>query len=140
MDPQGAIDQIRSVPLFHGFGDKDLQRVAAIAKEVDFPAGREIARQGESGIGFHMIVDGEVGVSVDGRSHATLGPGSYFGEMSLLDGGPRSATVTATTDLKTISLTSWDFLTLLDQYPELARKLLVELCGRLRAVERSVSQ
>jgi len=140
MDPQGAIEQIKSVPLFSEFGDKDLQRVAAIAKEVDFPAGREIAKQGESGIGFHMIVDGEVDVSVDGRSHATLGPGTYFGEMSLLDGGPRSATVKAVTDLKTVSLTSWDFTALIDQYPELARKLLVELCGRLRAVERSVSQ
>jgi len=140
MDPQGAIQQIKAVPLFSGFADKDLQRVAAIAKEVDFPPGREIAKQGESGIGFHMIIDGEVDVSVDGRSHATLGPGSYFGEMSLLDGGPRSATVKAISDLKTVSLTSWDFLALLDQYPELARKLLVELCGRLRSVERSVSQ
>ena len=140
MEPKGAIEQLKAVPLFHGFGDKDLQRVAAIAKEVEFPAGREIAKQGESGIGFHVIVDGEVDVSVDGRSHATLGPGSYFGEMSLLDGGPRSATVTAISDLKTVSLTSWDFTALLDQYPELARKLLVELCGRLRAVERTVSQ
>jgi CRP/FNR family transcriptional regulator, cyclic AMP receptor protein len=140
MDPQGAIEQIKAVPLFSGFGDKDLQRVAAIAKEVDFPAGREIAKQGESGIGFHMIVDGEAEVVVDGTSHGKLGPGSYFGEMSLLDGGPRSATVSAATDLKTISLTSWDFTAVLDQYPELARKLLVELCGRLRAVERSVSQ
>jgi len=140
MEPQGAIEEIKAVPLFHGFGGKDLQRIAAIAKEVDFPAGREVAKQGESGIGFHMIVQGEVDVSIDGRSHATLGPGSYFGEMSLLDGGPRSATVKAITDLKTVSLTSWDFLALLDQYPELTRKLLVELCGRLRAVERTVSQ
>jgi CRP-like cAMP-binding protein len=140
MDQQGAIDQIRAVPLFHEFGDKDLVRVAAIAKEVEFKAGREIAKQGESGIGFHMIVEGEADVSVDGTSHATLGSGSYFGEMSLLDGGPRSATVTAATDLKTISLTSWDFTALLDQYPELARKLLVELCRRLRSVERSISQ
>jgi len=87
-----------------------------------------------------MILDGEVDVSVDGKSHAKLGAGSYFGEMSLLDGGPRSATVTAVTELKTVSLTSWDFTALIDQYPEIARKLLVELCGRLRAVERSVSQ
>ncbi len=140
MEEQGAIERIRSVPLFSEFGDKDLQRVASIAKEVEFPAGREIAKQGESGVGFHMIVEGEVSVSVDGTTHASLGPGSYFGEMSLLDGRPRSATVAATSDLKTISLTSWDFNALLDQYPELARKLLVELCRRLRSVEGSVSQ
>ena len=140
MDQQGAIDRIRSVPLFSEFGDKELQRVAAIAKEVEFPAGKEIAKQGESGVGFHMIVEGEVSVSVDGKSHASLGPGTYFGEMSLLDGGPRSATVAATSDLKTISLTSWDFNALLDQYPDLSRGLLVQLCARLRSVERSISQ
>jgi CRP/FNR family transcriptional regulator, cyclic AMP receptor protein len=140
MDQQGTLDHIRSVPLFGEFGDKELQRVATIAKEVEFPAGKDIARQGETGIGFHMILEGEVSVSVDGVNHATLGPGSYFGEMSLLDGGPRSATVTATSKLKTVSLTSWDFNVLLDQYPELARGLLIELCRRLRSVEKSVSQ
>ena len=137
---QAALDRIRSVPLFSGFGDKELQRVAAIAKEVDFPAGKVIAKQGESGVGFHMIVEGEASVSVDGINHATLGPGAYFGEMSLLDGGPRSATVAAATDLKTVSLTSWDFNALLDQFPELARTLLIQLSGRLRSVEKSISQ
>jgi CRP-like cAMP-binding protein len=139
MDQHGALERIRSVPLFGDFGDKELQRVAAIAKEVEFTAGREIAKQGETGVGFHMIVEGEVTVSVDGVTHASLGPGSYFGEMSLLDGGPRSATVTATTELKTVSLTSWDFNALLDQYPELARSLLIQLCRRLRSVEQSVA-
>jgi CRP/FNR family transcriptional regulator, cyclic AMP receptor protein len=139
MDQQGTLDRIRSVPLFSEYGDKELQRVAAIAKEVEFPAGKEIAKQGETGVGFHMIVEGEAAVSVDGVNHATLGPGSYFGEMSLLDGGPRSATVTAATELKTVSLTSWDFNVLLDQYPELARSLLIQLCRRLRSVEQSAS-
>ena len=139
MDEQGAIERIRSVPLFSGFGDKELQRVAAIVKDVAFPAGKEIAKQGESGVGFHMIVHGEATVSVDGVDHATLGPGSYFGEISLIDGGPRSATVTAKTDLKTVSLTSWDFNALLDQFPELARALLKQLCRRLRDVEQSIS-
>ena len=133
-------DRIKSVPLFSEFSDKELQRVAAIAKEVQFVAGKEIAKQGESGVGFHMIVEGEATVSVDGKEHASLQPGTYFGEMSLLDGGPRSATVSAKSDLKTVSLTSWDFNALLDQYPELARKLLIQLCKRLRSVESSISQ
>jgi CRP/FNR family transcriptional regulator, cyclic AMP receptor protein len=139
MDEQGTLERIRSVPLFSEFGEKGLQRVAAIAKEVKFPAGKEIAKQGETGIGFHMIVEGEATVSVDGVNHASLGPGSYFGEMSLLDGGPRSATVTAATELKTVSLTSWDFNVLLDQFPELTKNLLIQLCRRLRAVEQSVA-
>ena len=133
-------DRIKSVPLFSAFNDKELQRVAAIAKEVTFAPGKEIAKKGESGVGFHMIVEGQAAVSVEGTEHASLGPGAYFGEMSLLDGGPRSATVTAVSELKTVSLTSWDFNALLDQFPELARKLLVELCRRLRAVESSISQ
>jgi CRP/FNR family transcriptional regulator, cyclic AMP receptor protein len=140
MDQQGALDRIKSVPLFSDFGDKELQRVAAIAKEVEFPAGKVIAKQGETGVGFHMITEGEAAVTVDGVEHAKLGAGSYFGEMSLIDGGPRSATVTATTDLNTISLTSWDFNVLLDQFPELTRMLLVQLCRRLRSVESSISQ
>jgi CRP-like cAMP-binding protein len=139
MDEQGTLERIRSVPLFSEFGEKGLQRVAAIAKEVKFPAGKEIAKQGETGIGFHMIVEGEATVSVDGVNHASLGPGSYFGVMSLLDGGPRSATVTAATELKTVSLTSWDFNVLLDQFPELTKNLLIQLCRRLRAVEQSVA-
>jgi CRP-like cAMP-binding protein len=139
MDQQGTIEQIRSVPLFSDFGDKELQRVAAIAKEVKFPAGKVIAKQGESGVGFHMITDGEATVSVDGVEHARLGPGTYFGEISLIDGGQRSATVSAATDLKTVSLTSWDFNVLLDQFPELARGLLIQLCRRLRDVEKSIS-
>jgi CRP-like cAMP-binding protein len=139
MDQQGTIERIRSVPLFSDFGDKELQRVAAIAKEVKFPAGKVIAKQGESGVGFHMITDGEATVSVDGVEHARLGPGTYFGEISLIDGGQRSATVSAATDLKTVSLTSWDFNVLLDQFPELARGLLIQLCRRLRDVEQSIS-
>ncbi len=139
MDEQAAIEEIKSVPLFSGFGEKELQRVAAIVKEVSFPAGKDIAKQGESGVGFHMIVDGQATVSVDGVVHATLEPGSYFGEISLIDGGPRSATVTAKTDLKTVSLTSWDFNALMDQFPELSRTLLKQLCRRLRDVEQSIS-
>ena len=139
MDEQAAIEEIKSVPLFGGFGEKDLQRVAAIVKEVSFPAGKDIAKQGESGVGFHMIVDGQATVSVDGVVHGTLEPGSYFGEISLIDGGPRSATVTAKTDLKTVSLTSWDFNALMDQFPELSRTLLKQLCKRLRVVEQTHS-
>jgi CRP/FNR family cyclic AMP-dependent transcriptional regulator len=138
MDHQGTLERIRDVPLFSEFTDRDLERVAEIAKQVEFPVGRQIARQGESGVGFHMIVEGEAEVSVDGTTHARLGPGSYFGEMSLLDGGPRSATVQAATELRTVSMTSWDFNALLDQHPELSKKLLLELCKRLRAVESAV--
>ena len=135
MDQQGAIERLRSVPLFSEFGDKELQRVAATVKEVSFPAGKVIAKQGETGVGFHMIVEGEATVSVDGVDHATLGPGSFFGEISLIDGKPRSATVTAKGDLTTISMVSWDFTPLLEKEPEVSKGLLMVLCARLRAAE-----
>lgn len=139
MDQQQTVERIRSVPLFSRFGDRELQRVATIAKEVSFAAGKIIAKQGETGVGFHMIDEGEATVSVDGVEHVTLSPGAYFGEISLIDGGPRSATVTAKSDLKTVSLTSWDFNVLMDEYPELSRTLLIQLCHRLRDVEQSIS-
>jgi CRP/FNR family cyclic AMP-dependent transcriptional regulator len=130
------ISMVRSVPLFSDFGDKDLQRISEISKQVEFSPGKEIARQGDAGLGFHMIMAGEVEVDVDGTTRATLGPGSYFGEMSLLDGGPRSATVRAVSPVRTISMASWDFHAMLDKHPELAKKLLIELSRRLRSIER----
>ena len=140
MDQQGTIERIRSVPLFSDFGDKELQRVAAIAKEVEFPAGKVIAKQGESGVGFHMITEGEATVSVDGVDHARLGPGTYFGEISLIDGGPRSATVSGGDRSQDRLAHVVGLQRPLDQFPELARRLLIQLCRRLRDVEKSISQ
>lgn len=132
-----AVARLGSVPLFEGLSDKELQSIAQTGKPVDFPAGKEIVKEGASGVGFHLIVNGNASVLVGGEVVAQLGPGSYFGEMSLIDGGPRSATVRADTDVRTLSLTSWDFMPLLDANPSIARKLLVEMTRRLRAAEQS---
>jgi CRP/FNR family cyclic AMP-dependent transcriptional regulator len=134
------IDRLRGVPIFHGLDEKELHRIVAVGKEVHFEAGKVIARQDEGGAGFHLIMDGEVSVSVDGRERARLGSGKYFGEMSLLDGLPRSATVTTEVPTTTFALTSWQFLPLLDEYPSISRALLVELSGRLRRVEHDPAQ
>ena len=135
MDEQAAIERIRSVPLFSGFGDKELQRVAAIAKEVEFPAGKDIAKQGESRRGVPHDPGRRGRVSVDGVEHATLGPGSYFGEISLIDGGPRSATVTAKTDLKTRVADVMGLQRAAGPVPRAAQaRCSKQLCGRLRDV------
>jgi CRP-like cAMP-binding protein len=128
---------LAKVSLFDGLSRKELQTIQRSAKEVNFPAGRTIVSEGATGIGFHMIVTGKAKVTLKGRTRATLGAGDYFGEMSLIDRGPRSATVTAATDVQTLSLASWSFLSILDKNPTISRKLLTELCRRLRIAEKA---
>jgi CRP-like cAMP-binding protein len=134
------IDRLREVRIFRGLDEKELHRIAAVGKEVHFDAGKVVAHQDESGAGFHLILEGEVSVDVDGHERARLRPGNYFGEMSLLDGLPRSATVKAEVPTTTFALTSWQFLPLLDEYPSISRALLVELSARLRRVEHDPLQ
>jgi CRP/FNR family cyclic AMP-dependent transcriptional regulator len=135
MADTAVIDRLREVPLFRGLEEKELQRIAAAGKEVDFEAGRVVAEQDGGAAGFHLILDGEVSVVVNGHERARLRRGQYFGEMSLIDGEPRSATVKAEAPTTTFALTSWQFLPLLEEYPSISRALLVELSGRLRRVE-----
>jgi CRP-like cAMP-binding protein len=132
-----VVELLRGCPIFEGLSDKELDAVRRIGKEVSFPAGREIVKQGATGVGFHLIMEGQAAVEKDGQNIADLGPGKYFGEMSLIDGGPRSATVRAESDVRTFSLASWSFSALLDDNPSIARTMLVELSKRIRNAERS---
>jgi CRP/FNR family transcriptional regulator, cyclic AMP receptor protein len=124
---------IRSVPLFREMSDRELADIVGVAKAVEYEAGMTIAVQGEEGLGFHLIREGSAEVLVDGRRRGELGPGDYFGEISLLDGGPRTATVTSTSPLRTLSIVSWDFKPLLDRHPDMAKKLLIGLCAIVRS-------
>lgn len=130
------VDKLRTVAIFRGLDNKELHRIAEVGKQVHFDAGKVVAQQDGGAAGFHLIMDGEVSVDVDGHERARLGSGNYFGEMSLLDGKPRSATVKAEEPTTTFALTSWQFLPLLTEYPSISRALLVELCARLRRVEQ----
>lgn len=130
-----AETMLKSVPIFEGLTKKELQTVMSSAKEIDYAPGREIVKEGATGVGFHLILEGQANVIVGDHAQAKLGPGDYFGEMSLIDGGPRSATVRADSAVRTLSLASWEFTPLLDSNPSIARKMLIELSRRLRAVE-----
>lgn len=132
-----TIDQLRSVPLFHGLKDPDLQRILAIGKEVTHEAGHPVVEEEHTGVGFHLILEGEASVTVRGRDVGTFGPGSYFGEMSVIDGGPRSATVTPVSDLETFSIPAWNFQELMDSYPSMMKALLIELCARIRRIDEA---
>jgi CRP-like cAMP-binding protein len=124
------------VDLFRGLGGVPLSAIADRAVEVEFPAGRPIARQGEVGTGFFLIVSGTAQVTRDGSTIATLGPGEFFGELSLLDQMPRVATVTAGEPGPTVCLAiaSWDFERLLEEQPRVAIALLKGVARRLRDV------
>jgi CRP/FNR family cyclic AMP-dependent transcriptional regulator len=125
-------ESVRSVPLFRELSDRELGEVVQVAKRVEYPAGATVANEGEPGLGFHLILEGNAEVSVGGASRGVLGPGDYFGEISLLDGGPRSATVATTTPMQTLSIVSWDFGPLLDRHPAMTKKLLLGLCEIIR--------
>ena len=135
MADRALVDHLRDVAIFRGLDQKELERVARAGKQVHFEPGKVVAEQDGGAAGFHLILDGEVSVDVNGRERARLRDGQYFGEMSLIDGKPRSATVRAEAPTTTFALTSWQFLPLLDEYPSISRALLVELSGRLRRVE-----
>jgi len=134
MDQSTIVELLRSVPLFSSLPDHDLTQVADRMKEVHFSAGTAVAKQGESGVGFHLVVEGTAEVSKNGDVLAQLGRGGYFGEIGLIDGGPRSATVAATSELTTVSLVGWDFTPLLDN-PSFTKGLLLGLC-RIARQER----
>jgi CRP-like cAMP-binding protein len=125
---------IAGCPLFRGLDPGHISTVAEAATEVEFPAGRVIARQGEVGTGFFIVVDGRVRVVRDAQTLAELGPGEFFGELSVLDRQPRVAQVVAETPTTCLALASWDFERVLLEQPALTLAILRELAGRLRSV------
>ncbi len=120
--------------LFAGVEPDDLKAVEERAIEVEFPADRVIARQGEIGTGFFLVVEGSVRVIRDGEEVAILGPGEFFGELSVLDGLPRVAQVVAIERTRCLALATWDFEQALLDSPTLALAILRGLAARLRSV------
>lgn len=130
-----TIDTLRQVPLFAKLKDRELKSVLEIAKEVHFEPGVRVVETDKSGVGFHLILEGNADVHVADELVATFGPGDYFGEMSVLDGHPRSATVIANGALTTLAIPAWNFESLMEKYPSIMRALLTELTARIRRTE-----
>ena len=124
-------------PLFKGIDQAGLSGLADLATAVDFPAGHVIARQGEIGTGFFVVVDGMVRVVRDGAIVARLGPGEFFGELSVLDRMPRNASVLAETPTSCLALASWDFEKVLLDEPALTLSILRGVAARLREATES---
>jgi CRP/FNR family cyclic AMP-dependent transcriptional regulator len=130
---------LHNVPIFSDCSPKDLSAVARGLKEVNHKAGTVIAREGDPGVGLFVIVDGQAKVTIGGKLKTKLGPGDFFGEIALLDGGPRTATVTAENDVKLLGLTEWVFRGLLLEHPAIAVKTLQAMAGRLRSATKTAT-
>lgn len=139
MATKDVVEQLAKVPLFSGCSNRELQLIARVVKDVQHSAGTVIAREGEPGVGLFVIVEGQAEVTIGGKRKAKLGPGDFFGEIALLDGGPRTATVTTLTDVQLLGLTEWVFRGLMKEHPAIAVKTLQQMAGRLRTATKAAT-
>jgi CRP-like cAMP-binding protein len=137
---RSGTEHLKRVALFSACTRKELELIAGATTELRFPAGETLARQGQNGHEFMVIVEGTARVEISGQTVATLGPGDFFGEIALLDGGPRTATVVAETDLVAEVIGQREFAGLVEDSPQLAKKLLVGLARRLRAADLQLAE
>lgn len=132
---------LKGVPLFAHFNEKELGAILKTAKERTFAPGEPIVREGEqTDIGFYLILEGQVEVKRGGRTLSKLGSGQFFGEMSLLDGAPRSADVLPTSSTTCLVLSNWDIKALIKTYPDIAMKIIAELARRLRQTDMALTE
>jgi CRP/FNR family transcriptional regulator, cyclic AMP receptor protein len=127
--------QLASVDLFSGLSQRQLRKLIGRAREVQHTPGHEVATEGLGALALHLVLDGSATVTRQGQEIRTLGPGDYFGEISMIDGKPRSATITASGSLTTLVIPHAEFERILGDEPDFARTLLTTLCARLREAE-----
>jgi CRP-like cAMP-binding protein len=130
---------LQRVQLFESCSSRQLRAIARIADVQEVAAGAVLARAGDPGDRFFVIVDGAARIEVSPQKQSRISPGEFFGEMSLLDGEPRSATVTADTAMRLLVIQRRDFMTLLGEVPALTERILVTLCQRVRNAEKALT-
>lgn len=124
-------ETLRRVPLFEELDQLELQSIADLMNEANVPSGAIVTAEGGPGDGFFVIESGDAEVTVEGSPRAVMTAGDYFGEIALLLGSSRTATVTASTDLRCYALTPWDFRTLVEGAPSIAWKVMQSMAARL---------
>lgn len=132
MAPGDRLELLRSVPLFSGLGQSEIERLGQLANEIDVPDGQVLTRQGESGHEFFVVLSGFIRVARDELRMARLGPGQFFGEIALIDGHPRTATATADGPARLLVMNHREFDLLLAEYPAIARQIVRALVERIR--------
>jgi len=134
-DVRSPEDMLAQVDLFSGLSRRQVKKLFDHGRTVPHESGKQVSSEGLGALAFHLILDGRATVSVAGTEVRTLGSGDYFGEISMIDGKPRSATVTAVEPMTTLAIPHQDFERLLADEPDFARGLLVNLCARVREAE-----
>ena len=126
-----SIEALRRVPLFADLAADELRTIAEAMHEANVPAGAVVTAEGGPGDGFFVLESGEAEVTVAGEPRRTLVAGDHFGEIALMTGSDRTATVTARSDLRCYALTPWDFRTLIEENPSIAWQVMQSLAERL---------
>jgi CRP-like cAMP-binding protein len=136
--PRTTTTWLRALPLFEGLSERQLRMIAAQGQELEFGPEATIVAEGTKAIDFYVLLQGAARVTVGGRTRRRLASGDYFGEVSVLDGGPRTATVTAEEPVVVFRLERKAFVSVLRRNPEIAIKILAVVARRLREVEKLV--
>ena len=132
------LELLQRVPLLAGLGSRELEEVGRLADEIDLPQGRELTQEGKSGGEFFVIVDGSVRVERGGKVLREMGPGEFLGEISLIDDGPRTATVTTATPVRLFVIAHRQFHSLLERFPGIQTQILKTMASRIRHLEPDV--
>jgi CRP/FNR family transcriptional regulator, cyclic AMP receptor protein len=127
-----SADTLKKVPLFAGLDNKELGQIASSMRERRFKAGDTVTQEGAGGVGFFIVAEGEAEVDVGGEARGVVGPGDYFGEIALINESPRTATLTARTDMVCYGMTPWEFRPLVESNSTIAWKLLSAMAEKMR--------
>jgi CRP/FNR family transcriptional regulator len=125
-------DTLKKVPLFADLDRRELEQIASSMRERRFKAGDVMTQEGSGGVGFFVIEEGQADVSVGGDARGSIGPGDYFGEIALINESPRTATLTAKTDMVCYGMTPWDFRPLVEGNSAIAWKLLTAMAEKMK--------
>lgn len=139
MDKQAVTDLLKKAPIFSRLSRRGLEAVMKSATEKTFNAGEQILGEGESGVGFYLILDGSAQVTRGDKELSKLDAGNFFGELAVLDGEPRTADVVALEDTNCLVLTRWAMKSIISSHPDVALGMLEELAKRLRESNRALS-
>ncbi|MEW5825518.1 MAG: cyclic nucleotide-binding domain-containing protein [Candidatus Bipolaricaulota bacterium] len=137
MDNKKIIEALRKTPIFAKTSDDSLETLLKAAIQKTVPAGTKIVEKGQGGLGFYLLLDGKAEVSAGGKKLAEISEGSFFGELSVIDGAPRTADVVAKEETTCLVVSQWAMRSIIHTHPEIALSMLEELVRRLRASDES---